>query len=243
MRFPPFAYWALDESPSGSRTDSLGNYPLTEVDQYGNPPATVGAVSGKISNAADHSSFSFLKNENTEIPGMINKDFSVTGWFKIDGTSTYASFFSRTFADSQSKNTWKLSTATDRIPMFRIGYNFGSSSSIRATDFGAISINTWYFLCGVLDHSGGNLKIYVNGSGQSQQELSYETPHQESQSYIQTESAHPFVPGAHSQFDELAIWRHALSDAEISYLYNSGSGRTYPFDVARKGGLGLLGVG
>lgn len=34
---------------------------------------------------------------------------------------------------------------------------------------------------------------------------------------------------ANGDFDEIYVWRRELSDQDISFLYNSGSGRTYPF--------------
>lgn len=107
------------------------------------------------------------------------------------------------------------------------------------TDFGitsglGLAVNTWYMLTAVFDGSltgnANRAKVYVNNV---QKTLTFTGTIQNAL----TGSATPYTTG-HSfagfwvqcMQAELGLWSRALSATEISTLYNSGAGLTYPFN-------------
>jgi hypothetical protein len=92
--------------------------------------------------------------------------------------------------------------------------------------------NAWSHIAATID-IGGTLKFYINGALDTT--LTVSTP-----SLYTGEKAIGAVPNsalpggpfpviANTRLDEIGIWNRALTGTEITDLYNSGSGLTYPF--------------
>jgi hypothetical protein len=115
------------------------------------------------------------------------------------------------------------------------GYNFNVDWSP--------STNTWYMVTMAHDASTSSVTYYVNGSSigtvhagegggnmvAGTNALAVGTD------YINNTLGPDYFDG---QIDELGIWNRALSAAEISQLYNGGSGLQYPFSSSITEGMG-----
>lgn len=85
----------------------------------------------------------------------------------------------------------------------------------------------WDFLVATYDYSTGQIGLSLNGAAKATQ-----IPSGPIDLSTYTQGRVVIGTGANDthvvQFDEVALYPSVLSDAEISYLYNSGTGRTYP---------------
>jgi len=105
---------------------------------------------------------------------------------------------------------------------------YGSTHAYTGTN--ALTLNTWNHI--IFTYNGGDLsnvnnyKIYVDSVSKS---LSVSGTHGGTNSttnYIGRDADGYYYSG---KIDEIGIWSRTLNSSEISSLYNSGSGLTYPF--------------
>jgi len=104
-----------------------------------------------------------------------------------------------------------------------------SAVGINATYTVTLTIGTWYFISATWD-TGGTMTLYLNGSSVATNtstgtySLSM-TP----RLTIGTWWDSPLSGTLKGKVDEVGIWSRALSSSEITELYNSGTGLSYPF--------------
>jgi hypothetical protein len=208
------AYWKLDET-SGPRIDSAGSSNL--ADNGG-----VGSATGKVGNAASFDGSNYLSltsNSNVQITG----DFTIACWVYLATLTTTRQMF--VTKDNSSDREYILYIAIDNRFTFRI-HSVGTliNSATAAQD-------TWYFLLGDYRASDNRIRLIVNNG----------TPNTLTGSNSATVGSAEFQIGAREfigfeepvlsggRIDEVGIWKRLLTPAEISILYNSGSGITFPF--------------
>jgi hypothetical protein len=90
-----------------------------------------------------------------------------------------------------------------------------------------IADNTWAMITFVRDVPSGKIKLYINGSFDS--EITDTTTSTPSYSVFgigedRSSTDRPFV----GSVDEMGLWSRALSSTEISELYNNGDGYEIP---------------
>lgn len=216
------AYWKLDEI-SGNAVDSTGNgYALTNTNSVIYSP-------GKINNGADFGSANTDKMLTIANPlGINNNNCTFSMWVKLNTEITSGEYcFFRQFNTS----TWtgfalvyQYNGGSRRLVFRKIRQNV---AFYEIPAIGTMGTSNWYHL--VLTYTGGGvMTAYVNGS------------------FIDTISnnGNGSSAGLTNQFqlgafessayasaivDEVGVWNRVLSGAEISELYNSGSGIQYPF--------------
>jgi hypothetical protein len=101
----------------------------------------------------------------------------------------------------------------------------------------AISSSTAYFVVARYDNSSGNgtIKLTVNGTTVSRALQNPPVSYLNQGAIFQIMDGQPPGPGTYLPnnsnifFDELGIWQRALTDVEITQLYNAGTGKFYPF--------------
>jgi hypothetical protein len=194
------AYWKFD----GNGTDSSGN---------GNDLTDSGGtsyVNGIVNQAASFqdNGVYLYNNNNYDLSG----DFTLSCWVNFNDTN-YNYFF---FCGQNPGSMY-------------FGYNEnGLQISRYVTDdasFGYPSLNvgTWYHM--VLVRQGGNATCYINGQQQgSTQNYPYDLSGKMFFGYEPN-----YGNGLNGLMDEAGIWSRALSQDEITQLYNNGRGLTYPF--------------
>lgn len=148
-------------------------------------------------------------------------DMSISFWYKLQNNLPAASF-----------NNWALDTA---IANYRIGVVAGSQE-MRGYAYDSVSGNqysvggnastSWVHYVWVYTASDKKSRFYVDTVvGADSAALTNGLKSNFGSLNIVTYS------GANGTFyvDELGVWNRALSADEVSVLYNSGSGRAYPF--------------
>ena len=207
------SWWTLDEA-SGTRVDSTSSgYDL------GDSTLPVGQVSGKVGNASStaHLTGARLLISYASSPNLhpLDVDYTVAGWFNLTSTGNNAALFSN-WDFSGGHAFWIAPGET------QLTYTVGS------THLGTFvaSTATWYHFVCSHDATGNTIDVRINDT------TDYSTAHTTG---IDS-GTDPFVlhnyTGAgnfsiNGALDEVAAWSRLLTSAEITELYNSGSGITY----------------
>jgi Concanavalin A-like lectin/glucanases superfamily len=217
-------YWKLDES-SGNATDSSGNsHTLTNNN-------TVTYAAGKINNGAvfnGTTNFLSLANGSSLVQGGA---MTIAGWAKFTTVgSTWGfrndsncDFYLNPFSSTQAEVRYRNSAGT--------AFTFTSTSTYDTT-FRHYAI-TW---------DGTTAILYVNGASNNSVAgggNTFFTSTTTTFTIGKNEGSGGFMNGS---TDEVGLWSRALSSAEISSLYNSGAGLSYPFGAVVHN-LMTLGVG
>lgn len=223
-------YWALDEA-SGNALDSHGTNPLTEV-------TTIGTAAGKVSNARDYpgstapSPRSHSHASNSDLSLGADEAFTWAGWAKSDdGFNDFAGIVCKS-ASGQSGNDTGYRLWTNAA--YRYEFSVANGTSTATVDPGGyVDPTVWRFI--VVDHDpvANEIGLQIDNGTRFTTSWSGGT---------QNESAALFL--GYDQFsesfwdgllDEWGFWKKVLTPTERTWLYNSGSGRSYADIVAEAG--------
>jgi len=221
------SYWRLDES-SGNATDSHGSNTLTNYN-------TTAYAAGKINNGAD---FEYTLNNALEIAdgtqsGLdITSDISFSFWYKPETTTSGTginTFVAKNADDLSDKAYWLFFNGTGSM-ILRISDDGSSTEDYTWTSI-SFSNGTNYHIVITWKASTSTANFYIDNSSQGSKTGSKTSLNN---------SARAFRLGSSSRttndyrtdgiIDEFGIWSKELSSAEVSTLYNSGSGLSYPFN-------------
>jgi hypothetical protein len=202
------AYWKLDDT---SWTDSTGNgYTLTNAGS-----TNVGAGNGIINAGALSEASAWLYNSSI----AVGSSYSVSLWAKAvtyDGLNCVWNL-----GGSDGPSGVVGSNAT----YFFLGNVNGDKELTHAA---AVAVGEWHHFCYVVDYASNSQSYYVDGvltsSGTYTEDLG---------GWI------GFELGAFSgrslysntNLDEVGVWDRALSQADVTKLYNLGNAIQYPFDI------------
>lgn len=210
-------YWNLDEV-SGSRADSVGGVTLTDNN-------AVGSAAGKNGNCA-----TFV--------GASSKSLSVASYSVGAGDFTLALWFNQTSQSSQNVlmsaiTTWATALqfslytlATSKVRLMR-GNDAGSyvfADTPQTTSFG-----TWYHVVAEYNSSTKVVRIWLNNQTPGTSGVMSGNPYTTSTAMAigtRTGTAGEWFTGS---IDEVAVWNRLLTSDERLELYNSGTGKFYPF--------------
>lgn len=205
------SYWKLEET-SGNAADSAGS-------NTGTVTGCTYNVTGKVNKCYTFNGSTGNVNCGDPTNLRLTTQGTIAAWINADA---------RTNNVIASKGNW----STDRD-----GYTFvlssgylvmelaDASSSIYAQSSAQLTLGTWYHVIATWDSS--NLYLYINGSQDGTA----------SNGKTMTSSGKTFYIGYNGDYsapfsgeiDEVGVWNRKLTTSEIAELYNSGSGKTYPF--------------
>ena len=222
------SYWKFDEA-SGDAIDAHGSYDgTTSGITYG--------VTGKINDC-----FTFTSGDYVDMGDQADFEhtdgFSWSIWMKPTNTINAAAVSSFFFLMSKNEG----GTVDGDVMIFWDANNPFSPDDGHllfmitegATDYACYSnansftADTWYHV--VVTYDDATLKMYVDGVLQDDEESL-------AGSDVGTNAA-PLRVCAHSataftflgEADEVGVWDRALTQSEVTALYNSGNGLAYPF--------------
>lgn len=216
------SYWSLDEA-SGNRADSHGSNTLTDNNTVGSAAAVVS--NGASFNAASSESLTVADNASLDLTGL-----SFTYAFWVDTTMTPAGEVGLIVKDGDV-----LITMTDS---FTVTFSvFDSVSSFTQAAHGSLvnDGNPHFVVCQYNHATDKKARVSVDdgayavaGTG-----LANGPAHTSSSLGFGTYAGGQFFTGV---LDEAGFWTKAISDAEKTWLYNAGAGRSYAAIVAESGG-------
>jgi hypothetical protein len=222
------AYWKLDTT---GWIDSSGNgRNLTLQGSLSNPAGLIGNSATGFSNSnylITPSGLAPLSGQRTYSAWVYfnvndigyqmifvqggSADYQSTMPFYLENNGTFSSLFTTTPPED---NTWTNVMGTTIVP----------------------NTGVWYHLVQTLDGSIG--KFYVNGNLEASSAYSGSIPAPDVDRFLlgrfcidieyNDNPSNPLL--LDGKLDEVGVWSRALSQAEITSLYNAGAGKTYPFN-------------
>src|ERR1017187_9379169 len=213
------SYWTLDET-SGNAIDVAGG------GNNGTPSGVTQHIAGKINTAYGFNGTSSYIELGNKANLSLTTSGSISAWIYPTDVTHMGLIVSKGNPGSDLNgfnlgflyNTlyWELANSTTRI---------SGSYSIA----GHIVNNTWYLV--TLTWDGSHVNLYLNGLAVSAPVAQTVTP---------VSSVYPFRIGARGDYlgsslflgtiDEVGVWGRALTAAEVTSLYSSGTGNQYQFN-------------
>jgi hypothetical protein len=229
------AYWSLDEA-SGNAIDAHAAYDLTETS------GTIASTTGKVGNARDFESgdTEHFRIADTADLRIADKAITIAGWVNAESFGANRDIFSKfettTGGVAEYLFAYQNSPARFRFVVYDAAAGT-TATQATADNFGAPSTATWYFIVAWHDPTADQIAICVNDG----------TPDTAAHAGGVRVSAAPLLMGARwngtsetlhwdGLIDEFGFWNKVLSASEITWLYNSGNGRSYADIVAEAGG-------
>lgn len=222
------SYWSLEES-SGTRVDAHGSNDLTD----GNTCTSATGIQGDgcRMTRANNEYLTITDASQTGLDMGAN-DFSISYWIywhSITIGKQYLPAIKWTSAGNQRGFLIQYSSNTGAQAFDMITSSNGSNVAVGSISMSGspLTIGTWYHVVHLYDASAGSFETYVNNSSIGSATGLHTSIH---------DNTSPFWIGTNADanaapdwtIDEYGIWKgKLLSTAEISYLYNSGSGRSY----------------
>lgn len=179
---------------------------------------TVTHVTGKINNGIDLDSGDYLNVTSTTT--YENNPYSVVCWVKYDNI---ASGNSDTLFDNFNNNNGGMEIRHNTGGALRV--TIGHSSGNTAPTYSAgLKSNVWYMVGG--DFNGTHISVIYNQSKYSTTSVGGTVGNGRSDTYVGIRGTDLLALTQHEgQVDECTIFSKSLNSSELTYLYNSGSGR------------------
>jgi hypothetical protein len=213
------AYYDFEDT-TGNLLDNVGSNDLTETG------GTIASATGLVSNGRD---FELGDTEWFEAAdaawNSITGNLTVNVWANPESLASDGAVVAK-YAFSAGGRAWRIyyHQLTNR---WRVDASSDGSAgtTLEATTYGAVSTSTWVMLT-FRHRNGNNIGITVNAGTEDTTAFTGGI----------FDATTTFIVGSDNTgigewfdglIDELGIWNRVLSDAEVEWLYNSGSGRAY----------------
>ncbi len=202
------SYWKLDET-SGNANDIVGNNTMINN-------GTTPFVASKLSNGANfNGSSQYFRSSDYGFPSGFG-NLSISAWVNITNYADQRNVLTYgTRANNQSLCFGILSTGVLWVDM----YNEGKGSTT------TVSAGSWHHVAVTI--TGKNLQFYLDGTA-IQSATFVNTPNKvlSGNAYIGINND-ATTQKMYGSVDEVGIWSRALTSAEVTALYNSGSGLSF----------------
>jgi len=214
------AHWNLNET-SGPRRDSHGSYDLIEN-------GSVGYASGNLGNAASFDGVaSYLSAPSFSYES--GSSLSVSSWFNVRSHNAYSgivTMWGPWIGDAQGP--FMLGLIGGAIEVDFTDVSLSGEGSAHITDLPhTISVGSWYHLIFSWDETSKTAKIYLNGALVSTF-VSEHSLKSGTNSMLQIGASESASTGIlDGLVDSVSIWNRALTDIEVTSLFNSGAGLDY----------------
>ena len=216
------AYYKLD----GDATDVSGN---------GNDGTIHGATvtTGKINQCYNFDgSNDYIDTGITDVI-VYENDWSFAAWVYTEDISGYYGFANKNYQDDptirfQAKDN---GDGTIHIDIFLGTYNGGNGPFIHLT---YDTIKDWHYIVTTFDSSTHIARLYVDGNFITSGEVKANITNSRPLQLGITKQSNYSYSGYYfdGKIDEVGIWNRALTEEEVTQLYNNGDGLSYPFTTS-----------
>jgi len=214
------AYYPFEEGTGTTSADVKGGYNLVGT----NTPHWT--TSGKIGNATNISlgDSEFWYNSSGDL--MLNGSVSVNAWITVNSANGNAVAISKGMDTASGGNRYSIRVDAAGTKARSQTRFTGGTSQVDTTS--TMSTGNWYMITYVKNTTG--ILVYYNGvlEGYVANANAYATPVENDNFMI----GGMYESGAENYFwdgaiDEVGVWNRELTAAEVTQLYNSGTGITY----------------
>lgn len=212
------AYWKLDEA-SGTRNDQSANV------QHLTDNNTVTSAAGKVGNAAVFvtANSEYLSRADSTTLSTGNITFSFALWVRLTNKTALQSYIQK-WSGVQQEYILAYSLIADRL-VFGVSNTGSNYNGVNADTLGSPSSGVWYFIYSCHNADTDLLKISVNNGAVDAAAFTLGVI--DSSAEFRIGGGEGGIPFASEDVDEVGFWKRDLTTAELTYLYNSGAGRTY----------------
>ncbi|MDO8335176.1 MAG: LamG domain-containing protein [Candidatus Saccharibacteria bacterium] len=216
----PISWWKLNET-TGARTDSRGGNTLEVTPGL----VDIASQAGVISNAANFvaADAERLSCASTANLTMTNTSWSFAFWLKVQTANIDYNLLNKVQQPGDSEYDVTLYGGTNSVA-FTVWTSDISSNIIVSTN--TVQTNVWTFVAGVYNMPAQTISISVNNS--PFHSIGSVTNSYGAVSVFSLGSADSGAPSyLDGAMDETAVWKCALTQEDVNFLYNGGLGRTY----------------
>jgi hypothetical protein len=206
------AHWRMDESSGTTVGDSAGAHAGTA--------SNTTIVTGKFGNARSFNGSTSKITINTAV-NYAGSTYSISAWVRPTSWNSLVS----TILHKEGQYTLSFNASG------RLSYADSSMWSYAFFGgFGNAALGSWHHV--VLVRSGPTVTLYLDGSQLISKPFGGDIvagPQAEIIGCYTTTGCTTLSPGPGfaGRIDDVAMWSRALSGAEVAYLYNGGTGRTF----------------
>ena len=210
------AYWTFDDV----LTDATGRG--NNGTGFNSPTYVAGKVSNAVHFASASSQYVRVPASADMNPGTDNS-WSIALWVNLTTLIESERLLSK-WNDPDYTAGWHLMYSVSTNRFIFVGVN----DNANATTFGAATTGTWIFI--VFGYDAVQGKPYISVNAQATPDYGGAASNVESTSPLFFGIDADAVTGPlNGSIDEVGFWHRLLTAAEITSLYNSGNGTTYPF--------------
>jgi len=212
------SYYKLDENSGTTVIDATGSINVSNIG------ATINQT-GKIGKAYSFDGSNDYISLDTNSYVSIAGDLSIFMWIKVTSfPSTGDSYLISDWSTPYRNYVLRL-TSANKLSV--LNGNGLTSQDTEILSTGTLSTDTWYFVGFIRDTVNNTVKIYIDSASKSA-----------AINYDGNSTTNALNIGANylgntanynGIIDEVGVWSRALTSTEVSDLYNSGDGLTYPF--------------
>lgn len=225
------SYWKLDESGTANAIDSLGANTLVSA-------ASATRGTGLIGNGASFDGTTAAQGFQCAAPVGIgfshSNDRTFTFWIKTKASYTGSRLFGMWSSNSSGSAAAKnflcaIDQGATNAIIFFLGDGGGTTLG-NATGATSVGDGNWHFVVITYSSADNKARIYIDGNSTPDATSSAFATVGATSTYFDIGAAdNNAVAGCF--MDEFGIWSRLLSTAEMSQLFNSGTGVQYPFST------------
>lgn len=213
------SYWKLEEA-SGSRADSYGTNTLSPT----NTPGNAAGISGNAAAFVGASSQQIVVADNASLRSG-NIDHTISAWVYPGSVTGLQCIACKADSDTANFDGYEFMlylNGTNVVFLVSKGTGGTGNNTDTISSDVTVSTNTWYYVEGYFNATGGILGVAVNTTVKTK--TSATIPGTTTGSFrIGAIQSNYYLTG---RVDEVSFWKRLLTTDERAYLYNSGAGRT-----------------
>jgi hypothetical protein len=208
------AFWTFNNCSDLGHDDLTGH----DLTIHGSLSCAGGKISNSLRNDSDISAYADFTDVEKKFNLTTDKTFAF--WLKVDTALGGGGYFCGKWFNSPGDN-YIIRYGSAGYVVFTI--DIGGTEYETAESGQILSDDTWFFCVGKHTLSSKKISIQINNGAVI--ETTYTgTADDNDQNFRGLEEG-----SQGSNIDALGIWNRLLTSTEITYLYNVGNGREYPF--------------
>lgn len=219
------AFWKMNES-SGTRSDSIGAYDLTEVG------STTSSTTGLISSAA------YIKTPGSANDLLVSdfaldtsNGYTVSVWFYAESTPAINIDLVRLVGYVSGVQRWAQVHYNGSARVVSVTYYTVAGGQVSVVSSSALAASSWHHIVMTVS-TGRTATLYVDGASVGSGTIFNSSSASQPTTFSVCNVGRTFSGTTSAEWlriDESGVWDAALSSGSISTLYNSGAGTTTPF--------------